>query len=135
MYRTPDSGVEYRQALILSVRRTAHFQSLNSSRSEPSKDGSVGVGLVKSQTSWERLAKAGHQGGGRQMGVARRRHRALAALRRGQHLGKRRAFGVFSGSGGSRVRESVTEEGIDPGEISDAIVGHSEVALKLAYSG
>ena len=39
MYRTPDSGVGYRQALILSLRRTARFQSLYSSRSEPSKTG------------------------------------------------------------------------------------------------
>ena len=28
-----------------------------------------------------------------------------------------------------------TEEGIDLGEVSDAIVGHSEVSLKLGHSG
>ena len=31
--------------------------------------------------------------------------------------------------------DGVTEEGIDHGEISDAIVGHSEVSLKLGHSG
>ena len=29
----------------------------------------------------------------------------------------------------------MAEEGVDLGEISDAIVGHSEVSLKLGYSG
>ena len=48
---------------------------------------------------------------------------------------KRQEFRVFSGSGGSRVRGGATEEGIDLGEISDSIVGHSEVGLKLGYSG
>ena len=39
LYRTLDSGVAYRQALILSLRRTVCFQSLYSSQSEPSKMG------------------------------------------------------------------------------------------------
>ena len=99
------------------------------------EDGSVGVGLVKPHTSRERLAKAGHQDRGRQAGVAGRRHRALAALWRGRHLGKKRAFRVFSGSGGSRVRDSATQKGIDLSEISDAILGHSEVGLQLGYLG
>ena len=39
MYRRPDSGVGYREELILSLRRTARFQSFYSSRSNPSKTG------------------------------------------------------------------------------------------------
>ena len=41
MYRTPDFGIGYRQALILSLRRTARLQSLYSSQSEPSKMGAL----------------------------------------------------------------------------------------------
>ena len=70
------------------------------------EDGSIGVGLVKSHTSRERLAKAGHQGRGRQAGVAGRQHRALAALRWGRMFVKRWRFGVFIGFGGRRVRGS-----------------------------
>ena len=47
----------------------------------------------------------------------------------------RRRFPVFIGSGGSRVLGVAAEEGVDLGEISDAIVSHSEVSLKLGYSG
>ena len=39
MYRTPDSGAGYRQALIFSLRSTARFQSLYSSQSQLSKMG------------------------------------------------------------------------------------------------
>ena len=95
----------------------------------------IGVGLVKSHTSRERLAKAGDQGGGGQLGGAGRWHRALAAVRQRRTFWRRRRFRVFIGSGGSRVPGGAAEEGVDLGEISDAIVCHSEVSLKLGYSG
>ena len=57
------------------------------------------------------------------------------ALQWSLHLGRRRAFRVFNGSGQGRARDGAAEEGIDLGEISDAIVGHNEVGLKLGYSG
>ena len=47
----------------------------------------------------------------------------------------RRRFRVFNDLGGSRVRGGAAEEGVDLSKISNAIVGHSEVGLKLAYSG
>ena len=67
--------------------------------------------------------------------MAGRRHRALAAVRRRRRLRRRRRFRVFNGSGGSRVQGGVAELGVDLGEISNAIVCHSEVSLKLGYSG
>ena len=67
--------------------------------------------------------------------MAGRRDRALAAVRRWWTLRRRRRFRVFNGSGGSRVRGGVAEEGVDLSEISNAIVGHSEVGLQLGYSG
>ena len=99
------------------------------------ENGSIGVGLAKSHTSWERLAKAGDQRGGGQAGGAGSRHRALAAVRRRRTFWSRRRFRVFIGSGGSRVRGGAAGEGVDLGELSDAIVCHSEVSLKLGYSG
>ena len=99
------------------------------------ENGGIGVGLVKSHTSRERLTKAGHQGGGGQAGVARRRHRALVAVQRRQTFRRMRWFCVFIGPGGSRVHGGAAEEGVDLSEISDAVVGHSEVSLKLGYSG
>ena len=42
---------------------------------------------------------------------------------------------AFGSSGGSRLMGGATEEGIDLGEVTDAIVGHSEVSLKLGHSG
>ena len=99
------------------------------------KDGIVGVGLVKSHTSWERLAPAGHQGGGRQAGVARRRHRALAAPRQSRHMGRRRALCAFGSSGGSRLMGGASWEGIDLAEVLDVFVSHSELSLKLGYVG
>ena len=68
------------------------------------------------------------------MGVAGRRHRALAALRQEQMFGGWRRFSGFVGSGGSRVRGGAAEEGVDLSEILDASVGHSEVSLKLGHS-
>ena len=67
--------------------------------------------------------------------MAGRRHRALVALRRRRTFRRRRRFRVFIGSGGSRVRGGVAEERVDLGEVSDAIVCHSEVSLKQGYSG
>ena len=64
-----------------------------------------------------------------------RRHRALAAVQRRRTLRRRRRFRVFNGSGGSRVRGSAAEEGVDLSEISNAIVGQSEVGLKPGSSG
>ena len=66
--------------------------------------------------------------------MARRWHRALAAVRQRRTFRRRQRFRVCIGSGGSRVRGGVAvEEGVDLSEISDAIVGHSEVGLKLGY--
>ena len=98
------------------------------------KNGSVGVGLVKSHTGWKRLAKAGHQGGRGQAGGAKRQHGALAAHRRSWGCGRGRKFRVFMRSGGSRVRGGAAEERVDLSEILDAGVGHSEVCLKLGHS-
>ena len=67
--------------------------------------------------------------------MAGRRHRARATVRRRRTLRRRRRFRVFNGSGRSRVRGGTAEEGVDLSEISNAIVGHSEVGLKLGYSG
>ena len=67
--------------------------------------------------------------------MAGRRHRALAAVRRRRTLRRGRRFRVFNGLGGSRVQGGAAEEGVDLSKISNAIVGHSEVGLKLGYSG
>ena len=67
--------------------------------------------------------------------MAGRRHKALAALWLERMFGGRRRFSGFVGSGGSRVRGGAAEEGVDLREISDAIVSHSKVTLKLGYSG
>ena len=67
--------------------------------------------------------------------MAGKRHRALSAVRRRQTLRRRRRFRVLNRSGGSRVGGGAAEEGVDLSEISNAIVRHSEVGLKLGYSG
>ena len=67
--------------------------------------------------------------------MAGRRHGALAAVRRSRTFRRGRRFRVFTGSGGSRVRGGATEEEVDLSEISDVIVSHSEVSLKLGHSG
>ena len=67
--------------------------------------------------------------------MAERRHGALAAVRRRRTFRRRHRFHVFTGFGRSGVRGSAAEEGVDLGEISDAIVSHSDVSLKLGHSG
>ena len=67
--------------------------------------------------------------------MAGRRYRALAAVRRRRTLRRRRTFRVLNVLGRSRVRGGEAEEGVDLSKISNAIVGHSEVGLKLGYSG
>ena len=42
---------------------------------------------------------------------------------------------MFNRSGGGRVQAGAAEEGVDLSEISDAIVSHSKVSLKLGHSG
>ena len=99
------------------------------------EDGTIGVGLVKSHTRRERLADACHQGGGGQAGVAGRRHRALVAVwrRRRSGGGGASAFSMaLAGAGFEVVRR---RRGVDLREISNAIMGHSVVSLKLGYSG
>ena len=44
-------------------------------------------------------------------------------------------FRILIGSGGSSVRGSKAEKGVDISEILDASVGHSEVSLKLGHPG
>ena len=68
------------------------------------------------------------------MGVAGRQHKALATLRPGRMLGRRRRFRDLVGSGGSWVQGVVAEEGVYLSAILDASVGQSEVSLKLGHS-
>ena len=57
------------------------------------------------------------------------------AVRQRRTFWRRRWFCFFIGSGRSRVRSRAAEEGVDLGEVSDAIVCHSESSLNLGYSG